>query len=71
MVQNGEITERFPVELSRAGLEVQTEILEVVESALKPEIGTDGRPMVNNRMRTAYDKLDIYGYQMMNEEILF
>ena len=45
-------------------MHVQSEIIEVVEATLKPEIGTNGRPMVDSedsKMGRAYEKLDLYG----------
>ena len=40
--------------------------MEIVETALQPEVGTDGRPMVefvndDMKIKPNYDKMDIYG----------
>ena len=62
------------MEESRTALNIQSEIYEVVETSLQPEIGTNGRPMMDNLQDIEgihYQKLDVYGPKVFEEEILF
>ena len=71
---NSDIIARFPIEESRTGLNIQSEVLEVLVNVLEPEVGTDGRPRIdieNIKIKPTYESLNIYGGAVRDEEILF
>lgn len=66
--------ETFPIEESRTALNSIVEVYDVVETNLQAEIGTNGRPMMEQLQDfegSHYQKLDIYSPLVFEEEILF
>ena len=71
---HGPVLETFPIEESRTALNSIVEVYDVVETNLQAEIGTNGRPMMEQLQDfegSHYQKLDIYSPLVFEEEILF
>mmetsp|Transcript_17951 Transcript_17951/g.24104 ORF Transcript_17951/g.24104 Transcript_17951/m.24104 type:complete len:175 (-) Transcript_17951:555-1079(-) len=68
----GEVIEAFPKQLSMDNLRGKTELVDVVEATLSPEIGTGGRPRIKPEpLIVDYSRIDLYSTEVLSEEILF